>query len=204
MQSGICEPCDAKFKQHVLLKCYEALAVAGFTRYRKEDIDWPLDKVFHGWVGLNTGLYDEYVAINPFVGIHAVPLMKLYTVLEGRKYSRNIATYALHIGELAPKVPVFEFTRETNIDEEAARLAQLYVDVGLPYSKSIASYEVLLPLLQERIPMLGAYPERVASCLYLMGRKEDARTFTEDFLMQKSDYFKGFAVPFLKKLSEES
>lgn len=201
-------PCDASFKQHVRVKCYEALAVVGFTRYRKEDVDWPLDKNFHGWVGLNTGLYDEYVEINPFVGIHSVAIDKLWTSLKvgayPSKYNRGVATYALHIGELAPKVPVFEFTRETNIDEEAARLAQLYVDVGLPYAKSIASYDSLLPLLQERIPMLGAYPERVASCLYLMGRKEEAQTFTEDFLTKKPDYFEGFAVPFLKKLSEES
>lgn len=198
------EPCNAKFKQQVLIKCNEALAIAGFTQYRKEEIDWPLDKNFHGWVGLNTGLYDEYVLINPFVGIHVVPLMKLYTTLEGRKYSRSIATYSLHLGELAPKTPVFEFSRETNLEEEAARLAQLYVDIGLPYSKSIASYELLLPLLQERIPLLGAYPERVASCLYLMGRKEEARIFTEDFLTQKPDYFENFAVPFLKKLSEDA
>jgi hypothetical protein len=57
-----------------------------------------------------------------------------------------------------------------------------------------------LPLLQERIEMLGAYPERVACCLYLMGRKDEARAFVEDFLPKNRDYFEGFAVPFLKKL----
>lgn len=194
-------PCDGQFKQHVLLKCYEALAKVGFTRYRKEDVDWPLEKGFHGWVGLNTGLYDEYVEVNPFVGIHLVPLMKFYTALEGRKYSRSIATYAIHLGELAPQVIGFEFTRETDIEKETARLARLYLDIGLPFAKSISSYESLLPLLQERVSMLGAYPERVASCLYLMGRKDDAINFTRDFLIKKPDYFKGFAYPFLNELS---
>jgi len=203
-QSSISEPCDAKFKQHVLLKCYEALAAVGFTRYRKEDVDWPLESGFHCWVGLNTGLYDERVEINPFIGIHVVPIMRLYTAMEGRKYSRSISTYALHMGEVSPRELAVELSRETDVEKQAARLAQLYLNVGLPYAKSIASYEVLLPLLQERMPMLGGYPERVASCLYLMGRKEEALTFTEDFLTKKPDYFKGFAIPFLKMLIDEN
>lgn len=194
-------PCNAEFKKHVLLKCYDALAAVGFVRYRKENVDWPFDKNFHLWVGLNTGLYDEHVEINPFVGIHVLPIMKLYTGLENRKYSRSVATYAIHLGELVPKVPAFEFTRETNIEEEAKRLAQLYLDYGLPYSKSLANYEALLPLLKERIDMLGAYPERVASCLYLMGRIEEAREFTESFLAKRKDYFEGFAIPFLQKIA---
>lgn len=197
------ERCDAKFKQHVLLECYEALAAVGFIRYRKEDVDWPLDSEFHYWVGLNTGLYDEHVLINPFIGVHVVPIMKLYTGLEGRKYSRSTSTYALHMGEVSPHEQAVEFTRETDVVKEAARLAQLCLKVGLPYAKSIASYEVLLPLLQERVPMLGAYPEQVASCLYLMGHKEQALTFTEDFLTKKPDYFEGFAKPFLKMLIDE-
>lgn len=200
---SISEPCDAKFKQHVLLKCYEALAAAGFTRYRKEDVDWPLDGGFHCWVGLNTGLYDERVEINPFIGIHVVQIMRLYTALEGRKYSRSISTYALHMGEVSPREQAVEFTRDTDVEKQAARLAQLCLKVGLPYAKSIASYEVLLPLLQARVPMLGGYPERVASCLYLMGRKEEAQTFTEDFLIKKPNYFKGFANSFLKMLIDE-
>ncbi|MGM8229214.1 hypothetical protein ACSV5M_21735 [Cellvibrio sp. ARAG 10.3] len=198
-------PCDASFKQHVRIKCYEALAAVGFTRYRKEDVDWPLDKNFHGWVGLNTGLYDEYIEVNPFIGIHSVAIEKLWTSLKvGKypsKYNRGVATYSVHMGELVPNVPAFEFTREANIEEEAKRLAQLYLDYGLPYSKSLANYEALLPLLKERVDMLGAYPERGASCLYLMGRIEEAREFTESFLAKKKDYFEGFAIPFLQKIA---
>ncbi|HEL4112787.1 TPA: hypothetical protein UM343_002949 [Stenotrophomonas maltophilia] len=193
--------CDAAFKKAVLLKCYEALEVEGFTRYRMQDVDWPMEHGFHCWVGLNTGLEREYLDINPFVGVHVVPIMKLYTSLEGRKYSRSTSTYAVHMGELAPKEQAFRFTRETDVAAQAARLARLYSDVGLSYALSIGTYERLLPLLQERVPMLGAYPERVASCLYLMGRKEEARLFAEEFLQDHRDYFEGFAVPFLRILN---
>jgi len=196
------EHCDAAFKQAVLLKCYDALEVEGFTRYRKQDVDWPMEHGFHCWVGLNTGLEKEHLDINPFVGVHVVPIMKLYSSLEGRKYSRSTATYAVHMGELTPKEQAFRFTRQTDVAEEAARLARLYADVGLSYALSIGTYELLLPLLRDRVSMLGAYPERVASCLYLMGRKDEARSFVEEFLKEHRDYFEGFAVPFLKMMSD--
>lgn len=196
------EHCDAAFKQAVLLKCYDALEAEGFTRFRKQDVDWPMEHGFHCWVGLNTGLEKEHLDINPFVGVHVVPIMKLYTSLEGRKYSRSTATYAVHMGKLAPKERAFRFTRETDIAAEAARLASLYADVGLSYALSIGTYELLLPLLRDRVPMLGAYPERVASCLYLLGRKDEARSFVKEFLKEHRDYFEGFAIPFLKMLND--
>lgn len=192
------EHCDAAFKKAVLLKCYEALEVEGFTRYRMQDVDWPMEHGFHCWVGLNTSLEKDYLDINPFVGVHVVPVMKFYTFLEGRKYSRSTSTYSVHMGELAPKEQAFRFTRETDVTAQAARLARLYSDVGLSYALSIGTYESLLPLLRERVSMLGAYPERVASCLYLMGHKEEARLFVEDFLQDHQGYFESFAVPFLR------
>lgn len=198
------QPCDAAYKKAVLLECYDALAAAGFTRYRKEDVDWPLENGFHCWVGLNTDLQKEFVQVNPFVGTHVVPIMKLYTGLEGRKYSRSVATYALHMGKLAPDEAAFNFTRQTDVKREANRLARFYSGIGLAYAKSIANYEKLLPLLQERVAMLGGYPERVAACLYLMDRKDEARSFVKSFLKTNRAYFEGFALPFLKVLSEKS
>lgn len=200
------ERCDTAFKRAVLLVCYDALETTGFMRFRKENVDWPLESGFNCWVGLNNNLEEEYFQINPFVGIHVVPIEKLWTSFKSSgkypaKYDRGHATYALHMGKLAPEERAFRFTRQTDVEVEAKRLAHLYATVGLSYARSIASYDRLLPLLQERVPMLGAYPERVAACLYLMGRKEEARTFVEDFLKTHRDYFEGFAVPFLKRLT---
>jgi hypothetical protein len=200
------ERCDTAFKRAVLLVCYDALETVGFTRFRKENVDWPLEGGFNCWVGLNNNLEEEYFQINPFVGIHVVPIEKLWTSFKSSgkypaKYDRGHATYALHMGKLVPEERAFRFTRQTDVEAEAARLARLYATVGLSYARSIASYERLLPLLQERVPMLGAYPERVAACLYLMDRKEEARNFVEDFLKTHREYFEGFAVPFLKRLT---
>lgn len=197
--------CDSEYKRVVWQHCYAALADAGFTRFRKDGVDWPLRDGFHCWVGLNTAVEIEYVEINPFVGVHVVPIERLWTSLKtGKypgKYSRAQATYAVHMGELAPKERGFRFTRQTDVASEARRLAQVYVRSGLPYAESMSDYERLLPLLQGRIPRLGAYPERVACCLYLMDRKKDARAFVETFVKQQPDYFEGFATPFLELLT---
>ena len=199
--------CDAAFKQSVLMRCYDALTAAGFARFRKEGVDWPLEGDFHCWVGLNSALESEHVDVNPFVGVHVVPIEKLWTTLKiGKypgKYNRAVATYARHMGELTPDEPIFRFTLHTDVDAEAARLARVYSSAGLTYARSIAKYELLLPLLQSRVAMRGAYPERVASCLYLMGRKEEAEEFVRRFLAENRDYFEGFAVPFLKVLDHQ-
>ena len=200
------ERCNAAFKTEVRLGCYEALAHRGFTRFRKEGVDWPLENGFRCWVGLNTGLHAEYVAINPFTGVHSVTIEKLWTSIKrGKypgKYDRGIATYGVHLGEIAPNERAFEFRRDTNLKAEAYRLAELYLQVGVPFAKSLASYESILPHLRKRVEGLGAYPERFASCLYLMGRAEEARMFVNNFLPNQLEYFEGFAVPFLKMIEE--
>lgn len=200
-------PCNAAFKKAIRLKCYDALEREGFTRFAKEGVDWPLREGFHCWVGLNTGLYPDRVEINPFVGVHVVPLAKL-RVLGGGKYDRRIATYAIHMGELpgARDEQAFAFTTkqsDTFIAAEIQRLARLYAMVGLNYARSIASYEALLPLLKGRLHMLGGYPENVACCLFLMNRVSEAYTFVQDFLAQEPGYFRSFAVPFLDMIESE-
>lgn len=200
-------PCNAAFKKAVRLKCYDALEREGFTRFAKEGVDWPLRDGFHCWVGLNTGLYPDRVEINPFVGVHVVPIAKL-RVLEGRKYDRRIATYAIHMGELpgAQDEQAFAFTTTQSdffVTSETQRLARLYATVGLDYAQSIASYESLLPLLKGRLQMLGGYPESVACCLFLMGQSSEAYTFVKDFLAQEPSYFGSFAIPFLDMIESE-
>jgi hypothetical protein len=196
------EVCDAAFKRAVRLCCYGALERNGFSRFRREGVDWPLEGGFHCWVGLNTGLYKEYVQINPFVGVHAVPVEKFWTsiMIGEQKYDRGHASYAIHLGKIAPHAKVFRFTRATDIDAEAERLARLYVDVGLPFAKSIATYDALLPLLVKRSESLGAYPYKVAACLFLTGRTGEARLFIEDFMNRHPRdlrQIEKFAIPFL-------
>lgn len=203
--------CDAQFKKAVMLKVYDAFEAAGFTRFRKEDVDWPLHDGFHAWVGLNTALYPDRVDITPNVGVHVVPIEKLCALRGGKypyKYDRGVATYAINIGMLdaVGDERAFAFgpqQSEAFIEAECRRLAQIYATAGLDYARSIASYEALLPLFQEYVDSLGLYPERVASCLYLMGRKAEAREFVVGFLDGHRDYFEGFAAPFLAKLDEE-
>lgn len=197
--------CDADFKREVLNCCYESLEELGFRRIRKENVDWPIAPSFNAWVGLNTTLHADHIAINPFVGVHASELETMWFRLSGRNYPGRYgpsATYAVHLGELerAKNEIVFRFEAHLSSEEiksEAKRLALLIHNVGLDYSRSISSYSSLLPLLREKVPMLGGYPERVSCCLYLMGLQNEARAFVEEFSREKSASFDCFAGPFL-------
>lgn len=192
--------CDAVFSQAVLLKCYDALSMAGFVRFRKGGLDWPLRAGFRCSVGFDSVLEQGHLAINPFVGVNVVPIMIFCTSLERRKYHRSVSTYALDMGELKPREPIFRFTRHSDVAAVVARLVSLYTSAGLAYARSIGNYESLLPLLQSRVGMLGQYPQRTAACLYLMGRKDEARSFTETIRARHRGYFEAFAVSFMELL----
>lgn len=197
-------PCDVTYRKQIVQSCCDALEDRGFTRFREDEVDWPLANGFHCWVGLDSETQKGDLQINPQIGVHVIAIEKLCSQLklgnDCGSYSRSQATYAIPMWRIVPDEHVFRFTRQTDVAAEAKRLASLYVTIGLPYARSLASYARLLPRLRDRVPLLDANPERVASCLYLMGRKDEARSFVEDFLKQRPEYFGRFAEPFLKLL----
>lgn len=162
-------------------------------------MDWPISGGFHCWVGLNTAVDRDWLDVNPFVGIHVVPIMKFYTALEGRKYARNVATYAVHMGTLKPDAAVFRFFKEKDNLAEYDRLASLYRNFGLDFAISASTFDLLLPLLKQRVPSLGGYPERYASCLHLMGRTKECVSLVESFSNIEPEYFREFARRYLEK-----
>ena len=52
-------------------------------------------------------------------------------------------------------------------------------------------------MLRRSVRALGGNPERLATCLYLMGRIDEAVAFVEDFAKVRPRYFNGFALHFL-------
>jgi len=204
--------CDAAFKNRVLLECYDVLESRGFTRFRKHDVDWPIHDGFYCWVGLNSALYPDRVELVPNVGVHVVPIHKMICELDNGEYARNydrgVATFAINIGELdsVGEERAFVFSSQQSdsfISSECNRLASLYATEGFQYAKSIASYESLAPLLEENVSTLGGNPERFAACLYMMGKKVEAREFLNTFPEQYKEFIKGFSIPFLEKVETE-
>lgn len=199
------DKCNASYKACVLNLCLISLTRAGFRRYRKDSVDYPINNNFTAWVGLNTGLYPDHVEINPFVGVTSANLDKMWFGLSGKKYpgpNARPATYAIHLGELESARNEFAFAfapkqSDAFVKAECDRLAALYKMEGLTFAKSIASYEALLPFLRKKVSMLGGYPERVACCLHLLGRNDEARQFVEQFRQAKPNYFEPFASAFM-------
>lgn len=190
--------------------CDSALVEIGFKRPRRGDQYLEITKDFLGWVGLNQGRHGDFLRINPFVGIHCVPLMKLCDGLEGEKYKKgSIATIAIHLGEICPDVDQFIFRPGEPIELEARRLSIVIGEHGVPWMTKHSSYEAILPIMEEKVPTLGGYPERVAAAHYLMGEKEKARNFVADqrakFESEHKEYqpfFEKFAQPFLNLMTD--
>lgn len=189
--------------------CESALVNAGFKRLRRGTIIWEISPSFWGWVGLNRAIHGKQVRIIPFVGMHAVDVMKLCAQLDEDKYKKGeYATYAIHLGELLPKALTYDFCEAEDVPIEATRLAKDIADAGLKYMQSIANYDALLPLIEARMPMLGGYPERYAASLYLCGKHDLARQFVTGVLDRRGGYsrfsvdnsFATFGANFLKML----
>jgi hypothetical protein len=112
--------------------CVRALKDEG-GRFRYGIITFQISEGFLAWVGLNAATYTDYIEINPFVGIHWVPVMLAEQTASGEKYREGeFATYAIHIGELAPFEKVFRFRSESDLSPVAERLSELVMRVGLP------------------------------------------------------------------------
>ncbi|MEP3891743.1 MAG: hypothetical protein ABJN69_14895 [Hellea sp.] len=199
------------FVDSVLKACDEALKLKSFETPRNGTRFIRLDENFLGWVGLNKGNYADNLQINPFIGIHCIPIMRLNSHLAAEKYKQGVsASYAIHMGEIAPKLRQFIFSSSTDLHDEAERLANEIATHALPWMKAHASYEILIPLFESKLEMLGGYPERYVSALYYSGKIEKAKNFVQE----RTDIFdpndKGvyslyekFGKPFLDMLEGE-
>lgn len=148
----------------------------------------PINGDFFGWIGLNVGHHKNFIRINPFIGVHCPPIMKLTATAGGKKYRpKEIATFAVFLGTLCPHVEQFIFTDETDIRVEAERLSSIVDEFGIPYMKNIANYPALISLLEARISSLGGYPQRYAAALYLSGNSQRAVDFIDNEIVLLKD-----------------
>lgn len=194
---------SAALRDYVRAECVEALKRHGFIEIRKT---WPIKYInddFRCWVGLNFGVYGGTVSLSPFIGVHGEKLDRLAAVLAGRKYDGRCASYAVHMGEIAPHEPTFEFFDRADTSGKIERLATLYAQSGFQFSQDIASYAALLPLLHERTPMLGGFPERYAICLLKLGRREEAIGYVTR-LAEDQEHLTAFCENFVRHCETEA
>lgn len=163
-----------KFIDEVELACNLALASSGFYFPRRSTRLFPIAADTYGWVGLNRYKVGDTWWINPFIGLHCVPIMRLWYELDTYRKPKYLlgqtATAALHLGELAPDIDGFHFEQGHPPEDEARRLADAVVAFGMPWMRENANLEALLGLFREKEEMLGGYPERIAVVLFLLGR----------------------------------
>jgi hypothetical protein len=161
---------DKKAVNEIESACDAAFAAFGFKSRRRGNPLIVLDEHFLGWIGLNRGNQGDVLRIEPFIGLHCIPVMRLWYEIDQKKYVPGAtATVAVHLGELEPNIDAFIF-RPPDIEGEARRLAQSVAHFGVPWMRAHANLNALLPLLREKENMLGGFPARVAIVLFLLGR----------------------------------
>lgn len=200
----MCSEINRTFANNVLSLCVEKFVDAGFTKFKGSNIYMKSKNGFHGWVGLNQGLYSDRFQINPYVGIHCEPIERLISQLRGTQYDRCIASLSTHMGSLAPQEDIVVFYPEQQLELEVERLVNLYVTYGLPYYKEHQTYESLLPYFLDKAELLGGYPESIAVTYFLMGEYEASKGFVEAFRRKEPDYFETFATAFSKYVTSNT
>lgn len=136
---------------------------------------------FRGWISLGEGVQPRFVRINPNVGIHCVPVMKLVAEALGKKYRiGQYATLSFPLGSTCPDMQEFLFISADDLVPEANRLADAINQYGIPFTRKIACYEELIPRLQKYIPSRGGFPESYAAALCVSGNTQAAYAFIDE------------------------
>lgn len=184
--------------------CEAELRLRGFITPRKGTINFPINRDLVGWVGLNMGTRKEFIQVNPFIGVHVVPVMKMVAKFDGKPYKKGtIATLSVHLGELAPDVPTFRFSTRETATAEASRLAETIVDYAVPWFERYTDLTVVLDELLETDWRLGGIPERVAAMMVHLNRSDEAIRYVDmkldEYNAENSSYlpwFSPFAAAF--------
>lgn len=160
--------------------CVTALSNLGAT-VKYSTLMLPLDSNYFGWIGLNRGVHDDFVRINPNIGVHCTPVERLIALARKEKYQKGrFPTVSDPLGLICPHVLEFIFVSSTDLAPEADRLAATIRDYGLPHLQGLTNYDSLLTQLKERISSFGGAPERYSTALFLSGDKEGALHFLDE------------------------
>lgn len=168
-----------KFRDEVDSAVYRALGAFGFQLQRRGSPCIRIDDSFYGWVGLNRSGVGDAVRIDPFIGVHCVPVMRMFYELDFYRNPKpkyvigDTATISIHIGMLSSELRPFIFESDEPLESEAGRLAESVVKYGLPWMRAHASLNGILDRLREREAILNGVPERIAITLFLLGQFEE-------------------------------
>lgn len=206
---------DQSFLKELDAACESALVALGFKRPRRGTIFLEIRPDFLGWVGLNIGNHGDMVRVNPNIGIHCERIERLRCELSrGVSYKKGkSATYVLPLGTQVPKeMDAFRFMVGAPLEPEARRLSLVIGEYGVPWMVKHASYESLIPVLEQSFSKLPNYPWRLAAAYFYAGYPERAARFTHDVLRKFEiegedvllNHFKPFAEPFLQMVEAGS
>lgn len=193
----------------VRLAALAALEHTGFTIREDHTPVLQISESVDAWVGLNITKKGNGVITLCNVGVHCRKIESLICDMTvgnyARLYDSTIATYSTPLAslELPPTERSFYVEAGASdefLAEEAARLARLVSDHGIPFAQEISGYTTLLEKLKPLAYKLGGFPERYAACLYFLERYNELDEFMTKYPEHLKPYVSGFFEPLKQKV----
>jgi hypothetical protein len=163
----------------VQLECKSALKKVGF-KCTGLTAHYKIDDIFYGWVGLNIARHPSYIRINPNIGIHCAPVMKLFDEMRKRKYAAGkIATYSVPLGFLYPNENQFLIESSVDLHREINRLVSYISYAKSNFINNLADLDTLEEKLKENTKNFGGNPEKYSILLMLRKNFPELESFLE-------------------------
>lgn len=155
------------------------LSDLGFKKRQREILTCDLNEESIGWIGLNHGIGEGIVSINPVIGIRHQPLEKLVAEISGDKFHPYLPpTISTPLGSFLPKnqYPLWEFAEGCDNYKTEKDMIRKIKKCAIPFMRSHATFETMVPLLiEDRLaPSELQVMKRIPAAYYLAGQKKMA------------------------------
>lgn len=159
--------------------CFEALVPLG-VKVKYGIGMFPISDDFSGSIYINLAVHPSFIRVNPSIGIHCYPVMKLVYEAAGEKYQKGRwPTLRYPLGVACPDVDQFIFEKIDDIFPESTRLAHVIEKYAFPFIHGLANFQAVLPRIFESVDSLSGGPEIFSAATYLSGNEKGALDFLE-------------------------
>jgi hypothetical protein len=160
-----------------------ALVAHGFLRLRKQRFVFPVNDEFDGWIGLNRN--DKYarfgsIDLHAGWGMHCPIIQRFTSECWSEKYKRGEIRTAPLGWNKQPTTRHFQFSATDDIAQRADEVAQFYRNEVVPKMLEHASYDAIIPTLEENAPRLGGWDQSLLLAYQLAGQTEQAKRYVLD------------------------
>lgn len=185
-----------------------ALVGQGFLRLRKYCLVFPIDDEFDGWIGLSrrtkhAGL--GTIELHAGWGIHCPRIERFVFAGRGEKYKRGESCTVSLCESIDPPPRHVRFTAAEDIAQKADEVARFYRHQVVPSMRKHASYDAIIPSLEENADRRGGWDQSLLLAYLFAGRGDQVKGYVQDRLRAcaEDEQYAAYYRPFLSRFIEE-